>query len=338
MKKIFKVLACVALFAVIVPTVSHGQAEDTRTVMKSFVDSIQQNNDKITINIVDPNLNIAEGNVEGIDIVNKFGRAPSGIQTTATDIWDRATAAPLQSVWIKPTQARIHQIVSDSTDDDGAPVGLGARTIRVYGLTDWESGEIYEDITLNGTTNVPTVLSYVVIHRMKVLTHGATSVNVGAISATADTDSTVTAQINDGEGQTQMAIYGIPSSQKLMLDDWYGSINKASGANAHATFSLLINDDPEIGTSTGYRTRNTRGLQSTGNSSDLWPWPRCLVVNGPAIVKASAQASANDVESSGGFNGVLIDNNNNNPTNLAGGGISDGFKLADTQGRYLLPD
>ena len=258
---------------------------------------------------LDQRLQVPRGNYSNISELNKFGRAPTGVQTTATDIWDRADATPTQSVWTAPTAARVHAIVSTS-DLDGktaAPSSVGARTLRVYGLTSWSAAEVNEDITLDGTTGVNTVNSYVIIYRMKVLTKGGTNSNVGTITATAASDATVTAQINVGEGQTQMAIFAIPSTQTLYLSLYYGTINKAQGAAATVNFSLLVNPEPDAEL-VNFLIKNTRGLQSTGASGATWNFDPYFKISGPAIIKVSALASAADVEASAGFDGYVVTN------------------------------
>jgi len=252
-------------------------------------------------------LEVARGNVSGMSKVNKFGRAPSGVQTTLTDIWDRADSTPTQSVWVAPTTARVHAIVSTSTSDDGDPAGVGARTIQVYGLTSWSTAETSEVITLDGTTPVNTSNSYVIIHRMKVLTKGATNVNVGVITATAATDGTVTAQINAGEGQTQMAIYGIPSTKTAYMRSFYGTVNKSSGTLATINFCIKVNPEPDA-EPINFLTKNTRGVQSTGTSSGIFEFEPPFTISGPAIIKVSAEASSNDIEASAGFDLYLEDN------------------------------
>ena len=191
------------------------------------VDVLTDEKDGVHIPIYE-NLSLAvpQGKIPSIVPVNKFGYAQSGVQASDTDIWDRADSTPTQQIWTKPTQARTHQIKSTSFQDNNA-IGSGAWKVKVFGLTSWDTKEVSEIINMNGTTNVPTVNQYVIIHRMRVVEFGLSNVNVGTITATADTDATVTAQISIGFGQTEMAIYGIPSIQDAYLKSWYASLNKS---------------------------------------------------------------------------------------------------------------
>lgn len=250
---------------------------------------------------------VAAGRVAGFSRVNKFGAAPNGIQTTATDIWSRADSVPTQQIWVAPTQARVHAIVSSSTSDDGNPVGVGARTLRVYGLTSWTTAETSEDITLDGTTPVNTVNSYVIIHRMKVLTSGATNINVGTITATAATDSTITAVILPGDGQTEMAIYGIPSTQTIYIKRWGASIGKAGGTTVSANFKFLVNENPNVQL-TNFLRKDDIDLASSGSSvlSRTYDIPPSF--SGPCIVKVQATASAADIDGTSGFDGYVVTN------------------------------
>lgn len=253
-------------------------------------------------------LHIPAGTYPGYASVNKFGRAPSGGQTTDTDIWDRADATPTQQVWTAPTQARVHAIAStDDTDGKtGAPNSVGARTLRVYGLTGWDAAEVSEDITLTGTDAVNTTNSYVIIHRMKVLTKGGTNVNVGTITATAATDSTVTAAILPGEGQTQMAIYGIPSTQKAYMTRYYGSAIQAAAA-CRGEVVLRVNPEPDAEL-TKFIVKHTNGWDTTATSYVLHDFAPYFKVDGPAIIKITALSSAADTDFSAGFDLILVDN------------------------------
>lgn len=259
--------------------------------------------------IIDPFnvLEIARGNVAGMVTINKFGRSTNVDNGVATDIWDRANATNDVDIWVAPTQARTHDIVSSSASDDGSPVGVGARTIKVFGLTGWGTKEVSEDIVMNGTTNVPTANSYVIVHRMQVLTKGATSSNVGLITATAQTDGTVTAQINAGEGQTLMAIYGIPSTQTAFVGRIYGSVNEAQGAAGNADVSLMVNPEPDAEL-LNFITKHRFGLDDTGTSALSVNYYTPKVFAGPLIIKMQAIGGTNDLSVSAGFDLILVDN------------------------------
>lgn len=329
-KRVLGILGFVALSGMAVCV--NAADTETRKITTALSDSIGDASGNIRVDTTIAPLDVSKGDLSNHSTLNKFGLAPTGVQTTATDIWDRADATPTQQTWTAPTQARAHTVKSSSASDDGSPAGVGARTIRVYGLTDWASGEDYEDITMDGTSTVTTTLSYVAINKMKVLTKGATNVNVGAITATAATDNTVTAAILAGEGETHMAIESIPSSQDLYLYNYYGSVNKASGAAAHVNLSLKVNEEPDTEL-TNFVTLNTRGLQSTGNSSDTWEFYPPLKVTGPAIVKVQGIASAADVEGSAGFSGILVDD-----ASLTDILAENGDQLLGEHGRNLIKE
>lgn len=250
----------------------------------------------------DFSLEIARGNVSGVTKVNKFGRCIDVDAGVDTDIWDAASGTA--ALWVAPTQARVHNIKSTSTSDDGNPVGVGARTIKIYGLTAWNTPEVSETIIMNGTTAVASSNAYVIIHRMKVTTKGATSVNVGVITATAVTDATVTAQINAGEGQTQMAIYGIPSGVTAYMDAYYASAIKAA-TSLSVSISLLVNTVPDAEL-TNFIVKHTNGIATEGTNYVRHVFNPYFSIPGPAIIKIQGNSSTDNTDVSSGFDLVLV--------------------------------
>jgi len=265
------------------------------------------------LNITDPALEVARGNVSGQASVNKFGRAPAGLQTTTTDVWDLADATPTQSVWLAPTAARIHAIVSTSDEDSdtGGAVaqGDGCRTLRIYGLKTWGTAESSEDIIMDGTTAKNTVNSYVIIHRMKALTWNTLGPNVGLITATAASDATITAAIVAGsmQGQTEMAIYGVPSTEVFYMYQVYAAINKSGGAAASADMSVFYNPIPDVLT-TQYINKQTFSAVKDGSSDVSHPFNPPKIFTGPGIIKINGLGSAADLDLSAGFDGVRVTN------------------------------
>ena len=182
----------------------------SKTLFKDIIHAIQKTS----------SIEIALGNVSGYFHVNKHGDN-TDLDVGTEDVW---TAGGL---WVAPTASRTHQIVSTSTDDDSG--GTGALTIEIFGLdSNFDVQE--ETITMDGTTNVPTASTYTRIDTIHVITAGSGGSNAGVITATADTDSTVTAHVAIGNNHSEQAIYTIPNNKKGLMTNMSYAIDATSNA------------------------------------------------------------------------------------------------------------
>lgn len=253
-----------------------------------------------------PFIDIPAGNVTGQKSVNKFGRSTNVDSGVDTDIWDRANATNDQDIWLAPTQARIHTIQSNSANDVSG--GTGATSVEVFYLPDWSTKESSEIISGNLNAGIAMSNAAVIIHRMKVIPQASsTTPNVGTITATAAVDGTVTAQINPGEGQTQMAIYGIPSVQTAYMTLFYGSVLRANAANAIADMRLLFNPSPNVNL-VSFLVKHSIGLSVNGGNPTQHFYNPYNKFSGPGIFKLQAAGSVDNLDISAGFDLILVDN------------------------------
>jgi hypothetical protein len=250
-------------------------------------------------------IQIMLGWIPTIKAEQKYGRAPAGVQVTRTSIWDRADATPTQQLWVAPTAARVHSIVSSSTSDD--LVGVGAQKVKIWGLTSWTQAahETTEVVDMDGTTPVNTANSYVIIHRIRVIQAGSSKWNVGTITATAATDATITAAVQPTLGSTEMAIMGVPQGWRFMVNDWHCEIDKSGGGAATIDFQMEDWDYADASNPV-INIRDKLGLQSTGTSAHDKHYQYPLRFTGPCILHVAGIASTADVEGESGFNGIFV--------------------------------
>ncbi len=248
-------------------------------------------------------LDVARGVVtfNGVTVkqVNKFGENQDvDIGTVPETLWSQG------ALHVPPTAARTHDIASTSAADDGSPGGTGAQTVRVYGLdSSWLEQE--EDVTLNGTTNVATANTYTRIFRMKVLTAGSGMTNAGLITATAQTDATVTAAIPIGESQTQMAVWTVPSGKTAYLRTLYTTLNRQGAtAGAMAEMELLVRSGLDTATPVLAVKHNFAvAVGGTSNFHQTFESPK--TITGPADVELRVTyVSDNNAVLAGGFDCV----------------------------------
>lgn len=256
-------------------------------------------------------MDVSRGLVTATSALHKFGRLIEIDTGVTADVWDgghTVASGGTSLIWVAPTQARAHTIASTNAGDtDG---GAGARTVHISGLIDWDTPEVTETVTMNTGTPPVTSNSYVIIYRMKVLTKGATSSNIGEITATAAVDGTITARIRALQGQTQMAIFGVPSDCTLYLNRLYGNMNKASGAGSNFGYSdVSIQYNPEPQTELlNFITKHTFGLSLSGTSALTINYSPPKVFQGPGIIKIQLASGTDNIDISAGFDAIIHTN------------------------------
>jgi hypothetical protein len=197
-------------------------------------------------------LDAAKGAISGTGIITKFGfNDVVSTGTTPEDIWNYG------GVFVPPTTARVHYITSSSSNDTSS--GTGARTVLIYGING-SYARITETVTMNGTSNVSTANSYLHIHLMQETSVGSNGSNVGTITATAQTDATVTCSMDAGQGQSSSTIYLVP-------DGYKGYIMKIrarmSNTTSNSTAVVALYTQPF---GAGYQLKTRLGMNNNGNS------------------------------------------------------------------------
>lgn len=178
-------------------------------------------------------LEVARGNIPGASIMNKFGHNPL-VPATGADIW-----GGLGTYGFYPTTPQTMEVVSTSVNDDGAPLGTGARTVIVFGL-DGSGLEVDEIVTLNGTTAVPlTAHTYTTVYRVICLTAGSNTTNEGAISVQISGGGTLAALIGADDGQTQMTHYTIPAGKTGYFIEGYVALGNDNKNGVAGTFQWM---------------------------------------------------------------------------------------------------
>ncbi len=252
-----------------------------------------------TIQPQSPMVGLSMGDIAGIIHINKFGRNPDiDTATVPEDLWDAG------GVWVAPTAARIHDLASTDVADTSA--GTGAQSIEIQGLDDnWELQS--ETLSLSGLANVPTSNTYRRIFRMKVPLVGSGGTNAGDITATAQVDGTVTAQVTASMAQTLMAIYTIPANKTGYMTSYYSSLNSANPP-ADMIFSLGVKPDTDLSTSP-WQTKHILGINLNGSGYIQHYFKPYMKITEKSDIRMQAvTVSDNNSDVSGCFDIILVDN------------------------------
>ena len=233
--------------------------------------------------------------MRGHSSVNTFGRnSDIDIADGFEDIWD------LGGTWNEPSASQVYTFTSTSALDTSA--GVGARTMEIFGL-DSVGALQNETLTLNGTTDITAANSYSMIHQMIVRTAGVSATNVGTITASANTDASITAQINATNNQTLMAIYKIPAGNDGCVTNFFVNLNRSAGATTSVDVILYAKPNGEV-----WQIKQLNGVINVGTShfNHFYGVPNCF--EPLTLIKLAADVTADDTFVSGGYDLVLHPN------------------------------
>ena len=175
----------------------------------------------------------------------------------------------------------------------------GASILHIDGL-DASRLDVHEFVVLNGTSNVATVNSYLRQNRARIFGPGTTGA-AGTITSTAQTDGTLTCQVINGNNQTLMAVYSIPSNATAyILSVWQGLSKKQTTSSVSR---LRLGQLDSIGFIT-----HVRALDNGGTSDVVHNYPGGLRMSGGLDMWMEADADANDTGVTAGFEVMLVEN------------------------------
>ena len=202
----------------------------TKADLNAPLDStLSQDFDAIAVRPSDYKYEVAGGLRQGSTIWNKFGYNDDiDIGTEVIASWG-GTFTPL-------TTATTLIISSGSVNDTSG--GTGCNSIVVYGV-DANRDEQIEVITMNGTTSVVTVSTWLGINRVAMFLCGTSQGNEGEINIIATTGGSTMAQMPLGGGVTQQCIFHIPAKHQFNAKPlWVNVLNK--GKNAELLVKMWV--------------------------------------------------------------------------------------------------
>ena len=208
------------------------------------------------------------------------------ITTSAT-----TNVAIRKTTYTEQTANAQRSVASSDANDDGSPVGTGARTIRITYYDSTGAGPFTENIILNGVTFVPTVSATICyIEKIEVLTVGSNGSNLGTISLFVNntggggTIGTVTI----GDNRTLWAHHYVPTGKTAFITGMTGNNNNS----VNATLFMIKAKNIAIPTSPDTQISDTLvNGANTSQTQRIYGTP--IQVIGPARITLFGAPAAN---------------------------------------------
>ena len=234
-------------------------------------------------------LKIAESTFDHIDHILKFGRNNTLASGVREDIWDGSS----DYTW--PTTADITHIKAAASGDEGL-------TIEVQGL-DTDYAIVTQSVDLDATdssTLVALTTALRRVFRLKVDDSTDATNNIGCYNSAG---TTLYGQITTPFNQSLMALYTVPAGKTAYLTRYYCMINKK--VNASIEIELYVRPFGKV-----FQLKHNGVIASGGDAHwdfNFFPHSPPMVITEKSDIKLTGIASAAGVDSSAGFDLILID-------------------------------
>ena len=207
-------------------------------------------------------------------------------------------------------------IVSASTDDDGSPAGTGAQTVRVTYLDD-DFNQAYEDVTMNGTTEVElTEQNISFIQKAEITASGTGLASAGAITIADVTGGGVHAVIDAGSKETGNCTWKIPAGHTGYVHGFWYDVDAVAAGQGTAEIALQVAHAEASGVANSESWRTVAKVTVVENDNDVvaatggtsnnigsfsFPGNVPFVVPAKAMVRLAGKAHSTAVAATCGF-------------------------------------
>lgn len=255
---------------------------------------LSENYDATVVRPTNYTSEVAMGKRQGRSTVNKFA-FNADVDTGSQEI-----VASFGGTFNIMTTADTLEVVSTSANDTS--LGTGARIVQIIGI-DADFLTQTELVTLNGTTAVTTVNSWLGVNRVVVISSGTSQYNEGDINIE-DTAGTVgtQAQVLATSSVTQQAIYHTQINHSLLLDWLWINIRKLSGGGGSPRVTIRGFSYSRV-TDTFYEIFDFDIDTDVENTTELNP-SQPFILTGREVIYFTAETSTNNTSVRLRFSGI----------------------------------
>ncbi len=200
------------------------------------------------------------------------------------------------TTYTEPAAAAQLEVVSSSASDDGAPAGVGARTVRIVYYDGNGNGPFTTDVIMNGVTAVATTATDIrFVECMHCLTVGSNGTNVGTITLRGLGGGAVVGTIAASDGRTYWGHHYVGAGRVSQITELTAGMTLAKGTVFLRAIDVSVTDAFERQITASYRLGSAAtGAAATPSAfapSLVFPFGS-LYVRGPARVTAYVDADS----------------------------------------------